>query len=416
MLIAVFAEATPAGRIVSVRTEMASIEDIVTASEYAPHVHALQTSDESRTENDGDDATSVVPFLAIERMVTGSASAHVTVTRVYSLHEAIVEMLLAQNPDDDPSLGEDAELVRFAISANSGEGGVDPYQMYYQKVRPIEIENALLRAALGFKKRDNVDLTTVKRKLATISATRAGSEASFASQRSSSGSSKRVEDGMVFDCATQTEPQQLSSVNGSAMGANTVASTTSNHNNATDRSPTDPFAIHAPHLWEMETDAAVNARTKYKPYRSYSPPSRKLDIVTQQHLVVRLHDKSVDTMRLRRNGQLKELDASERRCLTADEQMELGSRLHDRQREHSKKLLEELDSKFNRTISPSRVLSPDELRTSTERVYREPMERKRNNLEKLIQRYVYDEEDKQSKMKLTVDQQKAVADRLSSKK
>lgn len=374
--IAVYQENAQVGRIVSTRVEITAVADLMeSGANTAVHV-VFRDDDISEEEQLG-----AQPFFVIERgRMDGSlyGKSSPTVQRLYSLHDSVVEHLSSQ---EDHSLVEDSELLRFAISCCGMDAGVNPFTTYFQKIRPLEVENALLRSALGFKKRDVVDFVSVKKKLAarhhtTTTKTRASDDTT---------------------------------------GASTEEVSQARHNLQSSAPTTDPFSIHAPHLWEMETDAAINARTRYNPQRTHSPSGRRLDLVTQQHLVVRLHDKSVDLLRSRRSGKGRDVDHTEKRCLSPDEQIELGARLHDRQREHTKKVLTELESKFHPNTSPKRVLTADELKASTDHVYTQPLEKKRNNLEKLIQKYVYDEDEKKSKLKLTLEQQKAMGERLSSK-
>jgi hypothetical protein len=383
--VAFFEENLQVGRIVSSRVELISVDDLRAADASGANTHV--TFREKRGADLDDDAQhDVSPFFVVERSLgTNSSPSTQTVVRYYSLHDSVVEFLTSC---DDGSLAEDGELLRFAISASGIDAGMNPYLIAIQKIRPLENENLLLRAALGFRKNDVVDPVTVKNRVGSIRQ----------STKTSSAARTNAPPPPTGDDQTTPPPGVSSPDEGQ-------------------KKSSDPFSIHAPHLWEMETDAAVNARTKYNPYRGHSPSGgRKLDLVTQQHLVVRLHDKSIDLLRSRRVSRPKELDPSEQRCLSPDEQIELGSRLHDRQRDHSTKVLAELKVKYHGGNSPKRVLTAEELSVSTQRIYKEPMERKQVNLEKLVQRYVFDEEEKYVKPKLSLERMKAMGDRLTQKK
>ncbi|CUF96682.1 peptidyl-prolyl cis-trans isomerase D, putative [Bodo saltans] len=388
--IAFFEEGLQVSRIVSSRVELISVDDLRALDISGGNTHV--TYRERRGADLDDDAQhDVSPFFVVERSLgTNSAPSMQTILRYYSLHESVVEFLTSC---DDGSLAEDGELLRFAISASGVDAGLNPYQIAIQKLRPLENENLLLRTALGFRKNDTVDPITVKNRISNLR------------QSTSKNPS-----------ATRTNPERMNAPSNSDDPPTPPPGVSSPTDESFKKSG-DPFSIHAPHLWEMETDAAVNARTKYNPYRGHSPSGgRKLDLVTQQHLVVRLHDKSIDLLRSRRVSRPKELDPSEQRCLSPDEQIELGSRLHDRQREHSTKVLAELKVKYHGGNSPKRVLTGEELSVSTQRIYKEPMERKQANLDKLVQRYVFDVEEKYVKPKLSLEKMKAMGDRLTQRK
>lgn len=383
--VAFFEEGLQLGRVVSARVEIISLDDLRSLDSSGANIHV--TFRERHV--DDDQHHPAAPYFVVERGLGNNATPSLqTSLRFYSMHESVVEFLTSC---DDGSLTEDGELLRFAISTSGVDAGMSPYQTALQKFRSLENENLLLRAALGFGRRDTVDPITVKNRASSLR-----QHGKVAGARQALQGPPPQDD----QPSTPTPPYQQAG----AMSADDGGKRSG-----------DPFSIHAPHLWEMETDAAVNARTKYNANRTHSPSGRKLDLVTQQHLVVRLHDKSIDLLRSRRAGRPKDVDPSELRCLSPEEQLELGSRLHDRQREHSSKVLAELKVKFHGENSPKRVLTAEELSKSTERIYKEPMERKQANLDKLVQRYVFDEEDKYVKPKLSLEQMKAMGERLHKK-
>ena len=364
----------PCGRVISSRLEVVSIEDL-----DSRHVHQVQLADDASEES----CTCVV----LER-ATGDPSSLDVATRIYSCHASVADFLATQA---DPSLVEDAEILRLAVASSAANNA---HQLNVRRIRPLEQENALLRAALGIPKKERVSVATLKR------------------------------------CKRQsTKSNELSVIN-----ADSVHSQVSQHVDQSDAciqtgettadQPTpkveDALSIHSPLLWEQETLAAINARTKYSPFVTrHKGGARKLDLVTQQNLVTRLHDQCVDErqrkMLLNEEKILRDLGLYERRVLSQDEQAELGARLHDRQRVHTAEVLKKLTTEFHGDHSPARVMTPAEIQQSNERIYTQPLEKAKEAYDKLFHKYVLDEEVKHAYGKLSLEKQKEVADRLTKR-
>lgn len=387
----------PAGRIASTRVEFLPLHSVT--SRFDLSSVRLLGSNAAMLMQQGADAIqvtleehmkTVIPFFVVERRRTKSEQE--IAFRFYTIDQHAVSYLSSQM---DETLVEDGELCRLTLSLLSPNCGVDPLQFFMQRIRPLESENAILRQALGLSKDEPFrDVDVLKRKgKVQRSGTLGGSTTSVNNNVPSQ--KQNVATVGHTDQATQTDPKTAQQA----------------------ALPADAFSVHSPLQWEQETDAAINARTKYEPFRSHSPNNQKLDLFTQQHLVVRLHDQSVDMLRARRagGGSPTPQDEAERRTLTADEQRDLGERLHDIQRKHTAKIMEELNSLYKPNTSSRTVMTSDEIKASNERIYNQPMERKKTNMEKLLQKYVFDEEEKLSKVKLSLERQKAMADRLSKK-
>ena len=127
-----------------------------------------------------------------------------------------------------------------------------------------------------------------------------------------------------------------------------------------------------------------------------------------------MHDQSVDSKKRRlrqiEEQMLRSLGLQERRVLSSDEEHELGARLHDQQREYSKKVAAKLKEKYLPEI-PKRALTPDVQKASAVRMHDETMERAKKNLSGLVAQYMPEPEHK----KLDPETQRAMADRLSQK-
>ena len=388
-----------ADRIVSTRVEFSLLDSVVARFDYSSV--RLLGSNSALLMQQGQNAIvgaleehlkTVMPFFVVERRKKKGEEE--IIARYYTIDQQAISYLSSQV---DEGLVEDGQLLGLALSMLSPHCGVDPLQFYMQRIRPLESENAILRQALGLAKDEPFrDVDVLKRKgKPQRNATLGGSTTSVSNIQSQRCQVSAPTVPVTVDQATQTDPKTA------------LQSAT----------PADAFSVHSPLQWEQETDAAINARTKYEPFRSHSPSNHKLDLFTQQHLVVRLHDQSVDMLRARRTGGGSPTpnDDTERRTLTADEQRDLGERLHDTQQKHTAKVLEELSALYKPNTSSRTVMTSEEIKASNERIYNQPMERKKTNMEKLLQKYVFDEEEKLSKVKLSLERQKAMADRLSKK-
>jgi hypothetical protein len=373
----------PCGRIVGTRLDFIAAEDL-----DERFLHVVLPA-EAATAAPSDSAGTCV---VIERAVPDPTSADV-VTRMYTCAQSVVDFLVSV---DDPTVAEDAEVVRLVVAATTISSA---HKLNIRKIRPLAQENALLRAALGLSRSERVSVSTLKRGKQqqqqhrhhandgeqSLGGAKAASPAPYATEQQ--------------DACTQTgeAPTDVCGDKGD-----------------------DALSIHSPLLWEQETLAAVNARTKYSPFvKRHQEGARRLDFVTQQNLVSRLHDQCVDErqrkMLLNEEKVLRDLGLYERRVLSTEEQLELGARLHDRQRQHTSEMIKKLTAAFHGDASPPRTLTPSELQESVERIYKQPMEKAKSSHEKLFQMYVLDEEAKYAYAKLTVEQQAEVATRLSKR-
>jgi hypothetical protein len=112
---------------------------------------------------------------------------------------------------------------------------------------------------------------------------------------------------------------------------------------------------------------------------------------------------------------LRDLGLYERRVLSQEEQLELGARMHDRQRQHTAAVLKKVTEQYHGPPSPQRVMSAEEMQESNDRIYKQPLQKAKETHEKLFQTYVLAEEAKFAYGKLSVEKQKEVSERLSKK-
>ena len=319
--------------------------------------------------------------LVVERLRKGS---HDLVTHTYSLTAPVLQYL---KESAIPLLLEDAKLLSFTMSMTSGEGTLFR-GILHRKIKPLSKENELLREAIGISKTEHITPLRIKSAVSRLAAA------------SPSTSSQFVDSAPA--AAQSHQPNREPAANDSAAGGGAAQP--------------KGLGVHSPLLWELETTAAVNARTRYRAYPEHAEENtrRRLDMVTQQQLVGRLHDLSMDHKRRRlvenEEKLLRELGHHERRVLTPEEQHDLGSRLHDKQREHTQKLREQLKTVYL-SPSPKRQLSKEEQDTSNKRIYYSVLEKTRDDLQHLFEQYVLASD--LPKSKLSLDQQQALANRLS---
>jgi hypothetical protein len=343
-----------AGRIASVRMDAVAIGDLADL-QFLGTVPPVT------------DDTAVVAVI-IERTTRGSAA---LLTHTYGTTAAVVNYL---QDAAEPMLAEDARLVEFALSMTR-PGGLAQRALLHRRVKPLEDENRLLREALGVGRKTRVTASVV----AGIAAAR---------RAATNPAPRKTAD------RPATVPEKR---HGSPPRAASPAATDA--------------GLHSPLNWDMETEAAINARTPYDSRtRRHKSPNR-LDRVTQSQLVTRLHDKSVDSRKLR----LAELASAvgneggklERRVLSGDEEHELGVRLHDRQRVHTREVLDTLKGKYL-AVREEHKLSMDVQKASAVRMHDATMAKAQENLTKLFDQYVEDLDHR----KLSREQQELMADRL----
>jgi hypothetical protein len=334
----------------------------------------------------------LVSALVVERSVARSST---LVQHVYGLSTEVVQYLRASPVS---LLREDAALLEFAIaSANA----VAPRRPREDRSAAILAENRLLRGALGLPLEGTVTpvgaAAAVNNLLAsrpqTVPAATARSTTLHASGASLVAGLPKKASQTVASASRSLSPGVL-------------------NDDAEGKPP-----IHSPLQWDAETEAAINARTVYRAYTDFAGHPARLDKVTQSHLIARLHDKSVDLKQQHRaqaeDQVSRSLGPQERRVLSADEEHELGVRLHDQQREYSKKVMTKLNEKYLPEI-PRRALTPDVQKASAARMHDETMARAKKNLDALVDQYVHSR--MPEKKKLDPDSQKAMAERLSATK
>ena len=303
------------------------------------------------------DVDHYAPMFILERSIPSTLE---TSLHAYSIAAEVCQYLSSQQ---DPLLLEDEKLLSMVVTMTTE--GLHTRENYHRKVKPLMKENEVLRGLLNLSKHEAIDPIAVRRSLRTK--------------------------------AEEPPPQQP----------------------AEEVLVGDPMGLHSPLQWAMETEAARNARTKYTAYRTAEVGTRQLDSVTQSQLVTRLHDQSVDNRRRRLqecdDKIVRDIGGYERRVLTVEEQVELGSRLHDRQNIHSKQVREDLNKTYCAPLFPARSLSPVQVKESNTRIYNEPVERKQRNMNKLLKEYVYDIQEKYACRKLQPEQLKELAQRLTKK-
>ena len=308
---------------------------------------------------------------------------------------------------------------------------------FHKRLRPVHEENRRLKAEVRALRTDNSQLRTSL--AASLSAPpqhqRHGGGGSLAAalggsqqQRGGAGGGtpspyRTVSPTLGFGVGGSNTTAMLNQTDISAVGGNNNNSTVNNTNAASYYTEADAaIAVHSPLQWELETAAAINARTRYSPHqdeaaRARRAANRRAESVA--HLVARLHDKSCDERAKRLAGYEVAVKAeneryAEQKTLSHDEQRELGTRLHDVSSGKKKEMLATLE----RSLYPPkerRTFDAEAIAKSNDRIYREPMEKKQKGLEKLLQTYVYDHEDRLPKVRLSKDQQQAMADRLSQR-
>jgi hypothetical protein len=410
------------GRIINIREEMLSADD------FPPeHVRLLSPdggdtgSDED--EGDADPYANPIRLVTIERSASTDPSTLDTVCHSYSLHAATLVITYLESICC-PILAEDAVLLAFFAMADSAgspslssqlssAGGSSSRIDYRRKVVPLMNENALMREALGLPRQGPLTESQITAVKGMPSIGGSGIHAARGAAKNRADRSRSE---------APADLPEVSDITGSTSVVNAARPTDATQQQSPPKG--DPFGVHSPHLWEQETAAARNARTKYKPFRNSdkkgsSNRGAKLDQVTQQHLVCRLHDKSLDSILKFREDAQEHRDGGnghhEGRALSYEEQQNLGTRLHDQQVAKKATMMADLEKKLH-PDPERRFFSKKDIETSNERIYREPMQKKQKGLEQLIQKYVLDEDAKIPKKKLSRVQQQTMADRLSSSK
>jgi hypothetical protein len=369
--------------IVAVRRETVDLDDL-------DNLVVLTAAAQDGQPGDGDSETGLQQAIVIER-ARGKSSK--LLAHVYASLPAVVDYLKAST---SALLREDAAILQFALLSHPAS---NPASVRAEAGAALRAENKMLRSALQLPAQGPVGPSAVSASVAMLSAApSAGSRPNTVPAGATSSASAM--------------PLSASPRGGPRSPPRPRAVTPGVLNDEADESGKPP--LHSPLQWDTVTESAVNARTKYDAYGRRKPSPSRLDTVTQQHLVQRLHDQSVDS-RKRRLHQVEEqmmrsLGLQERRVLSGDEEHELGVRLHDQQREYSKKVATQLKDKYLPEI-PRRALTPDVQKASAVRMHDETMARAKKNLSGLVEQYMPAPE----KKKLDPAAQKAMADRLSQK-
>lgn len=377
------------------------------------HAEATQESLEGRSSATDDiDQKTAVDAVVIERSMGASQDLVVHVygpvgsplVRRYLLSHAVYLMREDAALFDFASRRSSAESPGWNASPDGGHRAVRLAVM--RELEALRVENARLRGLLQVPPPQS-EMTCLK--------TTAGP---LANQRPPSRST-----------APPTRPQ-------TRQGGATTSDATGKPPTATDRtgsasaaSPPGPISgggegaasdselpLHSPLSWERESAAVLNGRSRYDPYKQRLPPSSRLDNITQARMVARLHDQSVDLKERRRHENeqmvMRELGLHERRVLTISDQEDMARRLHDQTIAHAQQKLGKLKETYL-SRPPSRSLSPQIQKESAIRMHDAAMDHARKTHEKLFQTYVAAME--LEKKKLTVDEQHAMADRLSKR-
>ena len=439
------------GKIIQIREEYLSADD------FPPERVRLLTPDaggDNNTINGGgiamdaavedngaeDPYSAPARMLTIERCASDDPCSLDTVCHSYTLNSVPLVVTYLESMSS-PCLAEDAAILSFFSEGRDGYnpaggrnssvvgpsyGANDGVSMsssaasqlsriqFQRRVVPLMTENALLREALGLPRYGPVTEAQI-----AAAARGGGAAPGLYAVRSGtlkpiSSSGSRQDGGMkATGAGASPDPVGVGEPDSQQQQRDAAAN-----------SP-DPFGVHSPYLWEQETAAARNARTKYTPFRDSGKKGdrgvQKLDQVTQQHLVCRLHDKSLESiLEFRKVAQDRQGGAGsassqfhESRALTQEEQSNLGTRLHDQQRAKKQQMMDELDRKIH-PPTERRVFTQKDIDISNQRIYREPMEKKQRGMEKLVRQYVLDEDAKIPRKKLSKPQQEAMANRLSA--
>lgn len=348
------------------------------------------------------DVEEALPAVIVSRGMAGTSE---LLSHYYSPHPTVVAYLASAS---SPILQEDAALLRFSCDLDIGMRGVGGRHLRHREDRSANLlaENRMLRTALGI----GTDVV-VTPSVATAAV------ASIASTRPSTVPARGVSKLQPVTSSASAGKLSVPSVSKSSVALPAPRSVSPGVLNDEVDAETGRPPIHSPLQWDTETEAAINARTVYDPYgRRHDAPSR-LDKVTQAHLVSRLHDKSCD-QKQRRRAEIEErvmrsLGRQERRVLSPEEEHELGHRLHDQQREYSKKVMTKLKDTYLPVVE-RRTLTPDVMKASAVRMHDETMERAKKNLDALVDEYVYSRMPEKKKLDLATQQE--MANRLCTPK
>ena len=334
---------------------------------------------------------------------------------MFSEDLVLLQLIGSLGPSNDTSFGEGNEVgVRGLV---------------YKKLKPLQAENAVMRKALGFKRGEKVTAISVADKI------RPRTHSPAASVTTSKGVKFQKAGGTSMSTLPADQRRSLTSpltAQGSSapspahanQGQNVTATFNpkgSSQQHTGDAEQEEKYNLtadttHSPLAWELETESAINARSRYDPYkRRRQAAGRQLDAITQQQLVSRLHDKSVDLRDKRRHDNeekvLRELGRHERRILTPDEQHDLATRLHDKQREHTQEVKQKLTETYLRPLSPERHLTPEQQRSMGTRLHDVCMEKTKEDMKKLQDKYIFSKQLPHTRLKKS--DQEAMADRLS---
>lgn len=401
--------------IVSVRNETLGVDEL----EEATWLNARPTAASD------DDAVPEVRAVVIERGIARSSR---TLQHIYSPTADVVNYLKASSV---ALLREDAAVLQYALVVGGGSGkaagGNAAGRARDDRAVALTAENKALRAALGLPFDGSVAPSQIASAVTHLRSQAITTVDSIRRSMSMTGGSLQPN-----SSRPATVPANASS--SSSLGPGRTASahslgTAAPRTKSPMRRPRSSSpgvlnddddgrpAPHSPLQWDTETEAAVNARSKYRAYGREHEPAPRLDAITQLHLVTRLHDKSVDqkqrTLARIEEQVTRSLGLQERRVLSPDEEHELGARLHDQQREKSKRVSEELKQKYLPALD-RRALTPDVQKASAKRMHDETMERAKKNLDGLVDKYVT------SRMppskKLDKESQEAMASRLCAPK
>lgn len=391
------------GRILSIRYQDACIDD------FSPEDIRL-VGNEGSSDPAALDPACPVTVVFIERAAEDGLA---TITHAYTPVPAVSQYLTSTR---DVILAEDAAFLTFLIAGGSdATSSLLLRSGFHKRLKPVHEENRRLAAELKALRLENARL---KAGCASGGPSRNGAPTTADGGTLFSTNSNNVsplrrsatpEGGGVFD----QQPNANSSSNTHAKRSDSRLNRTNDDS---------AIGVHSPHLWETETEAAVNARTRYQPYKdeaSKAKQRRARHTESVQQLVARLHDKSCDD----RDARLASYDDvirqenerySERKTLSLEEQQALGARLHDLSTTQKKKKLEELEKQVY-PPEERRTFDSEAIAASNDRIYRQPMDKKKKDMEKLLQTYVYEPEAKLPKVKLGKEQQQAMADRLSQR-
>jgi hypothetical protein len=431
------------GDLVSIRTEKLSAQEIVGMDDIAAGYSAANLASiregkiplpESfgafleRIPVNNPEAMEDWQVLIIDRKLSNSPS---LVTHLYSVGketvsavEVLMESLVGPTDPNRSKLFEDFQLLKFALVAGKGsnrkgevnESHTSDRATVHRKLRPLVNENFLFRKALGLSPTEKVTPVTLAQRVHEV---RRGSITSDRTNSQDPHHNTSKEESVAPGGHKAKGPHahkvQLQPRTSKLPGE--LADDPSGGESGGEQLKYDmkPDSAHSPLAWELETEAAINSRSRYDPYRQRISNHRQLDKVTLQQLVSRLHDKSCDqrSKRLHDNEErvLRELGRLERRVLSQDEQLDLATRLHDKWQEHVKQSREELREQYLRPLSPSKKLEIDQQKAMASRLHDECMVKTKEEMKKLHEEYVESKE--LPKLKLSVEQQQAMADRLS---